>query len=139
MGALLFGVEANPLGVTVEAGEASPAEAGRFEVPVKIRVPMESVVLAPGAGFSVGRLRLVLVALEPEGEWTAVRERDHPFKLSEAEAESGGPRFYEVTMNLPPGESQVAVGVRDEQGGEASYLRVPVEVQAGEGVASADG
>ncbi len=137
LGALLFGVEENPLRVRVEAGEAVPGAEGRWEVPIRIFVPLESVVLAPGTGFSVGRLRLVLAALEPEGEWTAVRQRDLPFKLSEAEASAGVPRFYEVSMDLPAGESLVAVGVRDEQGGDASYLRLPVVVKAGE--AAADG
>lgn len=137
LGALLFGVEENPLRVRVEAGEALAGAGGRWEVPIRIIVPLESVALVPGAGFSVGRLRLVLAALEPEGEWTAVRQRDLPFKLSEAEASAGVPRFYEVSMDLPVGESLVAVGVRDEQGGEASYVRLPVVVEAGE--AAADG
>jgi VWFA-related protein len=142
LGALLFGVEANPLGVAVEAGEAAPVEAGRSEVPIRIRVPMDAVALAPGADFSVGRLRLVLVALEPDGAWTSIRERDHPFKLDGEEAEEPAARVFEVGMELPPGENLVAVGVRDEQGGGTSYLRVPVVVEpvAAESVeARADG
>lgn len=137
LGALLFGVEENPLRVRVDAGVAVAGPGGRWEVPIRVVVPLEPVVLVPGAGFSVGRLRLVLAALEPDGEWTAVRQRDLPFKLSEEEASAGVPRFYEVMMDLPSGESLVAVGVRDEQGGEASYLRLPVEISPGG--AGADG
>ena len=103
---------------------------------------MDSVALAPGSDFSVGRLRLVLVALEPDGEWTSVRERDHPFKLDGKEAEEPAARVFEVAMALPAGESLVAVGVRDEQGGGTSYLRLPVVVEPVEGEpveAQADG
>lgn len=128
LGTLLFGVESNPLGVEVEVGEAAAGEAGLLEVPVRIRVPLREVVVTPGAGFSVGRLRLVLVARDPEGEWTPVKQQEALFKVPEGEDRAGAVRLFEVALELPPGENVVAVGVRDDVGGETSYLRATFDV-----------
>lgn len=123
LGTLLFGVESNPLGVEVEVGEAAAGDGGLLEVPVRIRVPLDGVVTTPGAGFSVGKLRLVLVARDPEGEWTPVKQQEALFKLPEGEDPADAERLFEVAVDLPPGENVVAVGVRDDVGGETSYLR----------------
>ena len=123
LGTLLFGVEDNPLGVEVEVGETAPGGEGLLEVAVRIRVPLRRVVATPGAGFSAGRLRLVLVALDPEGEWTPVRQQEAFFKLPEGQDPAGAFRLFEVAIELPPGENVLAVGVRDEIGGETTYLR----------------
>lgn len=138
LGTLLFGVESNPLGVEVEVGEAAPGDDGRMGVPVRIRVPLRRVVTTPGAGFSVGQLRLVLVALDPEGEWTPVRQQDAFFKLPDGEDPAEAFRRFEVAMALPPGENTVAVGVRDEVGGETSYLRETLEVREGTRLSGTD-
>jgi VWFA-related protein len=129
LGTLLFGVESNPLGVQVEVGEAVAGEAGLHEVPVRIRVPLREVVATRGAGFSVGKLRLVLVARDPEGEWTPVKQQEALFKLPEGEDPAEAERVFEVAVDLPPGENVVAVGVRDEVGGETSYLRETFRVE----------
>jgi len=129
LGTLLFGVEANPLGVEVEVGEPAAGEAGLLVVPVRIRVPLGEVVTTPGAGFSMGKLRLVLVAREPDGEWTPVKQQEALFKLPEGEDPDEAERLFEVAVPLPPGENMVAVGVRDDVGGETSYLRETFRVE----------
>lgn len=128
MGTLLFGVEDNPLRVEVEMGDPQAGAAGGYVVPVHIRVPLESVVLTPGADFSIGQLRLVLVALDPEGEWTPVKQQEVLFKVPEGRDPRQALREFEVAMELPPGDNVVAVGVRDEVGREVTYLRRPVRV-----------
>ena len=128
LGTLLFGVEANPLGVEVEVGEAAAGDGELLAVPVRIRVPLREVVTTPGAGFSVGKLRLVLVARDPEGEWTPVRQQEALFKLPEGEDPAEAERVFEVAVALPPGENVVAVGVRDDVGGDTSYLRETFQV-----------
>ncbi|HLE83152.1 MAG TPA: VWA domain-containing protein [Thermoanaerobaculia bacterium] len=128
LGTLLFGVEDNPLGVELEIGEAAPGGEGLLKVPVRIRVPLRRVVATPGAGFSAGRLRLVLVALDPEGKWTPVRQQEAFFKLPEGQDPAASARLFEVAIELPPGENVVAVGVRDDLGGETSYLRQRIEL-----------
>lgn len=128
LGTLLFGVEDNPLGVEIEIGEAAPGEEGLLEVPVRIRVPLRHVVATSGAGFSAGRLRLVLVALDPEGKWTPVKQQEAYFKLPEGQDPASAVRLFEVAIELPPGENVLAVGVRDDIGGETTYLRESFEV-----------
>lgn len=128
LGTLLFGVESNPLGVELELGEATAGPGSTLGVPVRIRVPLRDVVVTQGAGFSVGRLRLVLATLDPAGEWSPVKQHEALFKLPEGEDPAGAVRQFEVAMDLPPGENTVAVGIRDEVGGETSYLRRTFQV-----------
>lgn len=131
LGTLMFGVESNPLGVAVAVGKPVPGGEGLYRVPIRIRVPMDAVTLVPADGSKVGRLRLLLTSLDPEGEWTPVRQREDPFRLEGEDAEAPAPRIYDIPLELPLGKSLVAVGVRDEQGGVTSYLRREVYLMTG--------
>ncbi|HUP42022.1 MAG TPA: hypothetical protein VM599_02310, partial [Thermoanaerobaculia bacterium] len=59
---------------------------------------------------------------------TPVRQQDAFFKLPEGQDPAAGARHFEVAIELPPGGNVVAVGVRDEIGGETSYLRLRFEL-----------
>ncbi len=133
LGTLLFGAEANPLEVTVsvgDLGETGPGEAGTRPATVRIEVPLTSITLEPGAGFSLGRLRLVLTAGDAAGHWGPIKQKLAPVKVPESEDVAGGRRVFEVAIDLPDGPAEVAVGVRDEVSGEGSYLRRRVGVPA---------
>lgn len=127
MGTLLFGTGANPLGVEVTLEEEGSGNGGQRSATVRIEVPLASLALEPGAGFSVGRLRLVLTAGDGAGHWGPVKEKIAPVKVPEGEDVAGGRRVFEVAIDLPSGAAEVAVGVRDEVSGAGSYLRRGLE------------
>lgn len=128
LASLLFGYEANPLDVDLEVGEPTPGAESGYRVPVRIRVPLESLVLIPGPSSDMGRVRLVMTARDADGNWTPVRQQMAGVKAMPAEARAGVSRTFEVEMELPPGEHVLAVGVRDELGGRISYLRETFQI-----------
>lgn len=124
--------ERNPLEARVESGEGFPADDGLVNVAIRLWMPLERLVLLPRAEGSEGRLRLML-AITEEGRPTGpVRQTIVPVTVGAARdgRPSDAPRekLVEVSLALPPGRHLVAIGVRDELGGEASFLRHRVEV-----------
>lgn len=141
LGVLLFGAQKNPLGVEVAVGRAEgPAEEDQpdlkttiedapagspsvLEVPLRVRVPFRGLTLSPGADDAVGMVRLFLSVQRVEGEWQPVRHRRVPVRLTPGEDRDAAAHLVEVELDLEPGEYLLALGVRDELGGDTSYLR----------------
>lgn len=128
--------ERNPLGVRVETGEPTPATGGGLNVPLRLWVPLEAITLVPGddAG-SRGSLRVVLAVPGPDGSLSGVRQKLVPVEVAaepEGEASEGAGRakLVEVALELPAGRHQIALGVRDELAGRASFLRHEVRLDA---------
>ena len=123
----------NPLEAVVDLGGTRLLEEKIHELTVSVGVPAESVVTLPGrdgAAPKAGtRLRLWMVAVEDEkGARTTVRQKTIAVGGAQGVAAVDGAYRVEVAMNLPEGDYQVAVGVRDETTGVTSLLREPVAV-----------
>lgn len=124
-----FGPEDNPLGATLEIGEAE--EQGGL-VPVRIKLPVSKLYLEPKEGVRKGKLRLYVVA-SGEGTTTPVRQtRVVAVEIPEAEATAGTQREYihDVGIPLRQGSWSVGVAVRDETAKTTSYLRKDFTVAA---------
>ena len=130
-----LGSPENPLEATVEFGEDRPLGDELHELPVRVEVPVEAILALPFRGGETGRLRLWMLAVEPEhGVRTPVRQKELLVGgASNVGAVDGAYRF-EVTVNLPGGAYQVAVGVRDETTGATSLLRAATTVAAPAGL-----
>lgn len=124
---LVFGYEANPLGVSVELGEPVPAAGKGSRVPVRIEVPLSKLTLSPGPDVEIGQVRLMLTAIDEKGHWTPIRQKLVGIKTTPDEGRATAVRTFEVEMELPAGENVVAVGVRDEVSGAISYVRETLE------------
>lgn len=127
-GTLLLGSEANPLGVSVAAGEARPRPLGCCSVPVEVRVPVDRLSLAPAADSQVGRVYVVMTARSEAGETISVRGREIPVRAGTGEEGSSDVRTLVVDVDLDPGSWELAVGVVDLLGGAESYVRARAEV-----------
>lgn len=129
LASLVFGYEENPLGMALEVGEPTPGDAGRYRVPVRVRVPLAALVLNPSASSLVGQVRLVMTARDGDGNWTPVRQKMVGVRAAPGEEPAGAERMFEVEIELPAGEHVLVVGVRDEIGGAISYLRKTFEIE----------
>ena len=126
----------NPLEAVVDFGDTRLLEKEVHELTVGVSVPVESVLSLPSSdGASPNpsaQLRLWLVAVEDEkGVRTTVRQKAIVVGGAAGVAAEGGNYRVEVAMNLPEGDYQVAVGIRDERTGLTSLIRVPVSVPSG--------
>jgi len=121
-----FGLGENPLGARVEIGEALPQGDAAYRVPVRIWVPLEALTLVEGAqGKREGKVRVLMTTTDAKGNLLPVRQKEVPIKAGVAPGAPGpvGEQLVEVELTLPEGSHHVALAVRDELGGEVSYLR----------------
>jgi len=134
-GVAQFGTESNPLGARVEMGEAVPTAGGKFRVPVRIWVPFDrlTLVASPGSqgGERQGKLLVLMATTNAKGQLLPVRQKEVPIHVGSGAGDGQGPREHLVEIELvqTAGSHHVALGLRDELGGETSYLeqrfRVP--------------
>ena len=138
-----LGNSENPLGASLDLGGTTPLEEKVHELTVGVSVPAEAIVTLPGKDGAAqtlsGQLRLWLLAVEDEkGARTNVRQKTIAVGGATGVVAVDGSYRVEVTMNLPEGAYQVAVGVRDETTGVMSLVREPVTVPTREAGAAAN-
>ena len=123
--ALKIGEQSNPLGAAVHFGEASPVVGSKqLTLPVEVSVPTSSVTLLPGPEGTTGAVRVFLIAEHDDGRRTPMRQKTLTVDATELRALT----VVGIHVDLPRGSYSVAVGIRDEATGRASYLVDDVDV-----------
>jgi len=124
MAALLHRIEANPLEVRLDFGTPVAGDRGRFTVPVRVAIPLGKVVLVPGETTHEARLRLFVAAIDADGDTSEIQESALPISIPSAEVDKARGQYWLYTMNLlmRGGPHRVAIGVRDDVGGDASFV-----------------
>jgi len=74
-------------------------------------------------------VRLYMSVQDVDGEWSPVRTKRVPVRFRPDEEPESAVRQIEVELAVEPGEYLLALGVRDELGGEVSYLRETFSVK----------
>jgi hypothetical protein len=129
---LWAGGGANTLKAELSVEEQTKEEDGRFRVSAIVSLPIASVLLRPQEHFHVAHLTVAIVARDGKGHITGAPRAEFPIeipneKLLSAPGQTAGYRF---TMHLAPGESIVAVALRDDMSGAESVLRIPLTTGA---------
>jgi len=128
---LLYGVEKNPLGISVTTGKPRRGEQGRYLVPLEVRVPFERLAFLPREGYQVGRVRVSLMAADRDGDTSPPGQQVAPIEIPSAEFEKARREswVYSAELLMRPGVNRVAVGVRDEISGEDGFTRITIDVR----------
>ena len=128
--ALRFGVEDNPLGVSVEFGERTRNDRQLFKVPMTVRIPMSKLVFFPVEQSHRSQVQLFISARSEGGETSSVEQIPHPIVIPAAQMDRALVSDYQLrhTMLMRPGKQLVAVGVRDEIGAVSSIVLQTLEV-----------
>jgi VWFA-related protein len=129
--ALHFASSSNPLGANLRIGDPRRQEEGRhYVVPVDVEIPIGSLVLVPGEGTHESRVRLFIAAIDDQGDSSPVQQVTVPISIPNAEVEQArGQVFrYSVPLLMRSGSHRVAVGLRDEVGGQETFITSHVEV-----------
>jgi VWFA-related protein len=134
LAALLYGIQDNPLEIILEIGEPTPETGGRYLVPVNLRIPLFKLGIVNDQEKYRGRLRL-FVATRGDKGMTPVRQLEVPFEIPRQQVLFAMGQYYVYTLSLQmtPGEQQIAVAVRDEATATTSYLAKSVQVGAVQG------
>jgi len=132
LAALFFGAEDNPLGVTMEIGQASPAPPSGYAFPVRLRIPLANLGLTMKSDAYEAKLRLLVTTRGAEGGNASVRQVEVPIRipLQGSSAALAQDYLYELKLQLPAGEHRLAIGVRDDITTLASYLARSLRVGA---------
>jgi VWFA-related protein len=124
--ALLYGIEDNPLEIKVEVGDQTPGPAGTWTVPIRLKIPLFKLAILnhEEIGTFAGNLRLFVATHTPDGGSSPLRQVEVPIRIPRKQVLNAMGQFYlyTLTLQLKPGEQQVAVAVRDEIGATTSYL-----------------
>jgi VWFA-related protein len=130
LAALLHGIEDNPLEVAVEIGGITRGPAGRYAVPVRLKVPLHKLGILNEQGSYRGSLRLLVATSNPQGGTSPVRQVAVPIQIPRQKVLRIMGQFYlyTLTLEMPPGEQRIAVAVRDEIAATTSYLSRAVNV-----------
>ncbi len=122
---LVHDYQTNPLGVKLDIGqEVEPDDGGNFSVAIRVRVPIDKIVLLQRPDFYEGRLRLYFGALDEEGRDAPLQELPFELRIPESSLEMARKdqmvRVINVTMRQ--GSHKLVVAVRDEFGEERSFV-----------------
>ncbi len=125
--AALWGGEgaANPLRAELTVEEEIPEPDGRLRLTAVVSLPLAALSVQPQEHYHVAHLTLAVAARDGRGKISGVRHAEVPVeipheRLLAAPGESAGYRF---TLHLAPGETVVAVALRDDSSGTESVVR----------------
>jgi VWFA-related protein len=130
LAALLYGLEENPLQIAVEIGEQTPGPSGSISVPIRLRIPLHKLAILNRDQTYEGALRVLVATRSSDGRSAPVRQVAVPIKIPRKQVLNalGQSYLYTLTLQLAPGQNQVALGVRDEIAATTSYLSRAVTV-----------
>ena len=105
--ALRFGVEQNPLGVSLEFGQRIREDKQLYAVPLTVRIPMSKLVFFPVEQSHRSQLKLYISARTEDGETSTVESFLHPIAIPAAQMERALVSDYQLqhTLRMRPGRA----------------------------------
>lgn len=121
----LGAAEANPLKAELAIEEETQEEDGRFRVTAVVALPLAAIYVQPQENFHAAHLTVAVAARDGKGRISGLPHAEFPVeipneRLLSAPGQTAGYRF---TLHLAPGESVLAVALRDDLSGAQSVIR----------------
>jgi VWFA-related protein len=137
LAALWAGEGANPLKAELTIEEETPEKDGRIKVTAIVALPLAAVYVQPQEHFHVAHLTLAIAARDGKGRMSGAPRAEFPIeipneRLLSAPGQTAGYRF---TLYLAPGESVIAVALRDDGSGAESVARISLTAGSETGAA----
>ena len=121
---LVHDYSSNPLGVSIDVGQQTPGAKGNINVPVRVRIPLERIVLLPRGEIYEARLSIYFGATDETGREAPMQDLPLTLRIPASSVEMARrdevARVIEATMR--PGPHKLVVGVRDEISEERSVV-----------------
>ena len=133
LAALLYGFDANPLGIELRFSRERPDDKDHYLLPIEVRVPLGKTTLIPQTDVHQGRLRFSVAVIDDDGRMSPVEQTPVPLAIPDADIETARTQYYvySVELRMRRGRQKVAVGVRDEFAAETSYIHRPIVIGRG--------
>ena len=129
--AMLFGADANPLGIRVEFGEAESrfrlgaSRAKRVRIPVVVKIPLGGLDFLPQGDLYSARVLLSFFSRDEKGNQSPLAREEQPIKVEKSRFEDamrGGYFTYRITLEVEGGKQNLSVGVQDELSRKRSVI-----------------
>jgi len=129
--AMLFGADANPLGIRVEFGEPESrfhlgaSRAKRIRVPVEVKIPLGGLEFLPQGDIYSARVLLSFFSRDEKGNQSPLAREEQPIQVEKSrfeEAMRGGYFTYRITLEVEGGKQSLSVGVEDELSRKRSII-----------------
>jgi len=129
--AMLFGADANPLGVRVEFGDADSrfrlgaAGSKRVKIPIHVKIPYARLEMIRRGDLFWSKLWITLFAEDATGNQSALSSHEQPISVeadSYQEALAKGFFSYHTGVEIEGGEQKVFIGVQEELSGRTSIM-----------------
>jgi hypothetical protein len=114
-------------------GSPQQRDDGLFMVPLKIGIPLQSVVLLPRSEYFYGRTQLFFGAIDEKDAVSEISDLQVPIQIPLDQMDSVEQMYfpYETSLLIRGGPHEVAVGVRDLLGAKSSYVKKSFYVGGG--------
>jgi VWFA-related protein len=123
MSGLVLDLDANPMGVTIEAGVVRPAADNRWILPVEIRFPIHAVALLPEGDEFVGRVELFITNRDIKGRQADIQRRQFEIRMPPEDYATRRHEAYvaELELLMEKGTHKIVIGLLDPVTRQSSY------------------
>ncbi len=131
--AALYDLEANPLGIQLQAGEIT-RQGSRFKVPVMVQIPFREIALLDDGEKAEAKLSLLVLVRNDRGGFSQPRRFDLPISIPSTQVAQarGQTAAYPLELEMKKGDERVAIGVRDHIGQTSSCLKLDFDTGSSE-------
>ena len=128
---MLFGGDANPLGIRVEVGDSDSrfrlgaAGSKRVQIVMKVKIPYSRLMMIPRGDVHWGKVQITFFGEDSSGNQSEIASFEQPITVAAdryEEAVARGFFSYSATVEIEGGEQTVYVGVQDTLGGRTSIV-----------------
>ena len=128
---MLFGADANPLGIRVEVGELDSrfrigaAGSKRVRVPLVVKIPYARLAMIPRGDLYWGKVVITFFGEDAKGNQSELASFEQPITVESGlyeEAVARGFFKYSATVEVEGGQQKVFVGVQDTLGGRTTII-----------------
>ena len=128
--ALMYQTANNPLGIRATPGSRVKRDDGNAALPVDLQIPIEKLGFLPTGETQSGSLTIYVSTKDAEGNPGKVQKIpfhiDLPEEIVAQAIRQNDAARYPLPLVLEPGDSHVAIGVRDNVNGVFSAIRLDV-------------
>lgn len=130
LSALFHDLQENPLNARLEVAKTEAVTKNVTNLTMRIRVPLSGLIMVPDGTIQRGRFTVYVGVKDGHGSIMSVRQKTLPVTVStvDLEQDPGKEYVYEVEIPVRGKDNMVAVAVRDELGGNASYVAERVDL-----------
>lgn len=128
---MLFGADANPLGIRLEVGtldsrfRLGAAGSKRVRLPLEVKIPYARLAMIPRGDLYWGKVVITFFGEDAKGNQSELASFEQPITVEADrydEAVARGFFKYSATVEVEGGQQRVFVGVQDTMGGRTSII-----------------